>query len=109
MARAGNFTVQVVLGCTLAGPPSHPYHHRSSPEAACMIAGRLSITSFTASHGYIRGFLKPYDICNIAVHGQAGGANIAEAAAAVEDTRRKLESFPPDCGYNIDETGLLYK
>jgi len=74
-----------------------------------MIAGRLSITSFRASHGYIRGFLKPYDICNIAVHGQAGGANIAEAAAAVEDIRRKLESFPPDCGYNIDETGLLYK
>jgi len=27
-------------------------------KAACMIAGRLSITGFTASHGYIRGFSK---------------------------------------------------
>jgi len=27
-------------------------------EAACMLAGRLSITGFTASHGHIRGFSK---------------------------------------------------
>ena len=74
-----------------------------------MIAARLSITGFTASHGYVRGFLKRYDICNITMHGQAGGANLAEAAAAVEDIRRKLESYPPDRVYNMDDTGLLYK
>jgi len=34
---------------------------------------------------------------------------MAEAAVAVEDRRRKLESYPPDCVYNMDETGLLYE
>jgi len=42
------------------------------------------------------------------MHGQAGGANLAEAAAAVENIRRKLESYPPGFVYNMDETGLLY-
>ena len=72
-----------------------------------MIAARLSITGFTASHGYVRGFLKRYDICNIAMHGQAGGTILAEAAAAVEYLRRKFVSCPPDCVCNMDETGLL--
>ena len=36
-------------------------------EAACMISKRLSITAFTASHGYIRGFLKRHDSCNTAM------------------------------------------
>jgi len=74
-----------------------------------MIAAQLSIVGFTASHGYVRGFLKRHDICNIAMHGQAGDANLAAAAAAVEKIRRRLDAYPPDRIYNMDETGLLYK
>jgi len=78
-------------------------------EAATMIAGRLDITGFSASHGWIRGFLKRLDICNVAMHGQAGAVNLVAAAAAVEEIRRRLEAFPPDRIYNMDETGLLYR
>ena len=74
-----------------------------------MIAARLSINGFAASNGYVRGFLKRYDICNVAMHGQAGAANLVAAAAAVEDIRRRLEAYPPDRIYNMHETGLLYR
>jgi len=74
-----------------------------------MIADQLSIVGFKASHGYVRGFLKRHDICNIVMHGQAGDANLAAAAAGVEKIRRRLDAYPPDRIYNMDETGLLYK
>ena len=78
-------------------------------EGATMIAGRLGITQFSASHGWVRGFLKRFDICNVAMHGQAGEANLALAATTMEKIRRKLEAYPPDRIYNMDETGLLYR
>ena len=78
-------------------------------EAASMIAARLSIDGFAARNGYVRGFLKRYDIYNVAMHGQAGAANLVAAAATVEDIRRRLEAYPPDRVYNMDETGLLYR
>jgi len=76
-------------------------------EVASMTAARLSINGFSASNGYVRGSSKRYDICNVAMHGQAGAANLVAAAAAVEDIRRRLEAYPPDRIYNMDETGLL--
>jgi len=76
-------------------------------EAACMKAGRLSIVGFAANNGYVRGFLKRYVICNLAMHGQAGATNLAAAAAAVEHIRRQLEAYPQDRIYNMDETELL--
>lgn len=78
-------------------------------EAATMIAERLSIGNFAASHGFVRGFLARHDICNVAMHGQAGAVNLAKAAAAVEEVRRKLEGYNPDRIYNMDETGLQYR
>jgi len=73
-------------------------------EAACMKAGRLSIVGFAASNGYVRGFVKRYGICNVAMHGQAGATNLAAAAAAVEHIRRQLEAYPPDRIYNNNPT-----
>jgi len=78
-------------------------------EGATMIAGRLGITQFSASHGWVRGFLKRFDKCNVAMHGQAGEANLALAATTMEKIRRKLKAHPPDRIYNMDETGLLYR
>lgn len=78
-------------------------------EAACIIAARLGVTGFTASHGYTRGFLARNDECNVAMHGEAGAANLAAAASAVEKIRLNLEGYPPDRIYNLDETGLLYR
>jgi len=78
-------------------------------EGATMIAGRLDITQFSASHGWVRGFLKRFDICNVAMHGQAGEANLALAATTMRNIRRKLEDYPPDRKYSTDETGLLYR
>jgi len=78
-------------------------------EAVTMIAGRLDITGFSASHGWIRGFLKRFDICNVTMHGQAGAVNLMAAAAAVEEIRLRLEAFPPDRIYSMDETGLLLR
>jgi len=78
-------------------------------EAATMIASRLGITEFSESHGWVRGFLKRFDICNVALHGHAAEVNLALAASAMEDIRRKLEAYPPDRIYNLDETGLLYR
>jgi len=78
-------------------------------KAACMIADQLSIVGFKASHGYVRGFLKRRDICNIVMHGQAGDANLAAAAAGVQKILRRLDAYPPDRIYNMDETGFLYK
>lgn len=78
-------------------------------EAATMIAERLSITDFAASYGFVGGFLARHDICNVAMHGQAGAVNLAKAAAAVADIRRKLEGYTPDRIYNMDGTGLLYR
>jgi len=74
-----------------------------------MIAAQLSIVGFKASHGYVRGFLERHDICNIAMHEQAGDANLAAAAAGGEKIRRRLDAYPPDRIYSMDETGLLYK
>jgi len=78
-------------------------------EAASMIAARLSINGFADCNGYVRGFLKRYDICNVAMHGQAGAANLVAAAAAVEAIRRRLEAYPRDRTDNMDEKGLLYR
>jgi len=78
-------------------------------EAASMIAARLSINGFAASNGYVRGVLKRYDICNVVMHELAVAANLVAAAAAVEDIRRRLEAYPPDRFYNMDETGSLYR
>jgi len=74
-----------------------------------MISARLFINGFSASNGYVRGFLKRYDIFNVAMHGQDGAANLVAAAAAVEDIRRMLEAYPPDRMYNMEETRLLYR
>jgi len=78
-------------------------------EAAGMLAAQLSIVGSTASHGYVRGFLKRHNICNISMHGQAGDVNLAAAAAAVEKIRRRLDAYRPDRLYDMNETGLLYK
>jgi len=43
------------------------------------------------------------------MHGQVGAANLVAAAAAVEDILRRLEAYPPDRIYNMDEKGLLYR
>eukprot|EP00170_Pyropia_yezoensis_P002565 contig_10773_g2569 len=74
-----------------------------------MIAARQGIAGFSASHGWVRGFLKRFDICNVAMHGQAGEVNLALAASAMQDIRRALEAYPPERIYNMDETGLLYR
>jgi len=60
-------------------------------EGATLIAGRLGITQFSASHGWVRGFLKRFDTCNLAVHGQAREANLPLAATTMEKMRHKLE------------------
>jgi len=78
-------------------------------EAATMIASRLGITEGSASHGCVRGFLKRFDICNVALHGHAAEVNLALAAAAMKGIRRKLEAYPLDRIYNREETGLLYR
>jgi len=90
--------------------------HRRKPittallqEAATMTAGRIDITGVSAIHGWKRGFLKRFDICNVAMHGQAGAVNLVAAATTVEEIWRRLEAFPPDRIYNMDETGLLYR
>jgi len=74
-----------------------------------MIAGRLEIAGFSASHDWIRGFLKRFYICNVTMHVQEGAVNLMAAAAAVEGIRRRLEAFPPDRIYNMDETTLLFR
>jgi len=78
-------------------------------EAALMIAAQLSIGDFTASHGFVRGFLRRHQICNVALHGEAGAVNQAAAAAAIAKIRSQLEGFDPELIYNMDETGLLYR
>lgn len=74
-----------------------------------MIAACRGITGFSASHGWVRGFLKRFDICNVAMHGQAGEVNLALAASAMQDIHRALEAYPPERIYNMDETGLLLR
>jgi len=74
-----------------------------------MIAAQLSIVGNTASCGYVRGFLKRHDICNISMHREADDANLVAAAAAVEKIRRRLYAYPPSRMYDMDNTGLLYK
>jgi len=78
-------------------------------EAANMIAGRLGITEFSASQCWVRGFLKRFDICHVALHGHAAEVILVLATAAMEGIRRKLKAYPPDRIYNMDETGLLYR
>jgi len=78
-------------------------------EAENTIAGRLGITEFSASQGWVRGFLKRFDICNVALHGHAAEVILALATAAMEGIRRMLEAYPPYRIYNMDETGLLYR
>eukprot|EP00170_Pyropia_yezoensis_P005118 contig_20941_g5132 len=94
----------------------HALGHRRMPittallqEGATMIAGRLGVAGFSASHGWVRGFLKRCDICNVALHGQAVVVNLALAASAMQDLRRALEAYPPQRIHNMDEEGLLYR
>lgn len=65
-------------------------------EGATMIAAQRGITGFSASHGWVQGFLKRLDICNVATHGQAGEVNLALAASAMQDIRHALETYPPE-------------
>jgi len=53
----------------------------------------------------VRCCLKRYDIYNVAIHEQTGSLNLMAAVAAVEDIRWRLEAYPPDHLYNMDETG----
>lgn len=76
-------------------------------EVATMIAGRQGIAGFSTSHGWVRGFLKRFAVCNFAMHGQAGEVNLAVAASAMQGIHRALDACPPECIYNMDETGLL--
>lgn len=78
-------------------------------EGATVITGRLGVAEFSASHGWVRGFLKRFDICNAAMYGQAGEVNLALAASAMQDIRRAGEAYPPERIYKMDETGLLHR
>lgn len=78
----------------------YSFGHRRIPittallqKAAAMIAAKLGIAGFSASNGFVRGFLARHNICNLSMHGQAGSVNVAEAAAAVDAIRRQLEGF----------------
>lgn len=62
-------------------------------EDETLIAVRLDVADVSASHGWLRGFFKRRDICSVAMHEQAGDANLSLAASATQEIGRKLESY----------------
>jgi len=73
------------------------------------IATALEITNFTASNGFLQNWARRHGIVNVALHGCGASANIAEAAARMDEIRRQLAGVDPDLIYNVDETGLLFR
>jgi len=82
-------------GRVLARPQEDSDHNSPPEKKARRIATRLPINGCTASNGYMRGSLRRYDTCNVAMHRQAGNTSLVTAAAAVEHIRRHLEAYPP--------------
>jgi hypothetical protein len=67
--------------------------------------------SFTFSLGWLQGFKKRWGIRSLALHGEAGDANLEGVALARASLPGLLEArgySKEDC-YNQDETGLLWR
>jgi len=88
--------------------------HRRKPittallqEAATMTAGRLDTTGVSAIHGWIRGFLKRFDICNVAMHGQAGAVNLVAAAATYVPRKDRRRARGTKAMWHMDRVTLV--
>ena len=76
---------------------------------ALQIATDLDVSNFAASNGFLQNWARRHGLVNFALHGSGASANVAEAAARMEEIKQQLAHVPPDLIYNVDETGLLYR
>ena len=77
---------------------------------AKQFAVKLEITDdFTMSNGWLQKFKHRYGIKSWIKHGEKGSVDETVITAALPDLRQKLSAYPPDCVYNMDETGLFFR
>jgi len=76
---------------------------------ALQIAACFETTNFTASNDFFQNWARRHSIVNVALHGCRASANVAEAAARMDEIRRQLAGVDPDLIYNVDETGRLFR
>lgn len=75
------------------------------------IAAQLGTISeeFKFSAGWLTRFKKRNNIKQINLHGEAGSCDQEKIDESRDQLTLALKDFPPDCIYNMDETGLFYK
>ena len=73
------------------------------------IATELGVTGFKGSPHFIQNWAARHNLHNVALWGQGGSADVAGAAARIAEIRSKLEAYPAERIYNMDETGLFFR
>lgn len=64
---------------------------------------------FTASHGWVVGFVKRHGLRSIALYGKVGSIKTAQAVVCIKEIREKLWEYTPTEIDNVYGTGLLFK
>lgn len=68
-----------------------------------------AMTSFQASDSWAGKVARESGWRSKALHGEAGGVDVAEVEPQMAAIRAKIKQFDPNYVYNMDETGLFFK
>jgi len=64
---------------------------------------------FTASNGFVQGFLRRHQVKSIRLHGTGGSTPPVDAEQKMVELRAKMAGMDPDMVFNMDDAALFYQ
>ena len=70
---------------------------------------KIMLQHFTASEGWVAGFVKRNALRSVSLHGEGGSVNVVEVCSQIFELHKELASYSLENMYNVDETSLFFK